>query len=66
MTRYTAMKCPCGHPTCKAWMVDPVAAVQSVRFTEAQARAVAATALATGLLMWAGLACLAVCVAHFF
>ncbi len=42
MTRYTAMKCPCGHPTCKAWMVDPVAAVQSVRFTEAQARAVAA------------------------
>lgn len=39
--KYRAFPCPCGHPSCKAWMVDPVAAVQCVRFTEPQARATA-------------------------
>jgi hypothetical protein len=39
--QYKAEPCPCGHPSCKAWHVWPVAAVQSVRFTEAQAYAVA-------------------------
>ncbi len=38
---YSARRCPCGHPSCKSWHVDPVAAVQSVSFTEEQARAVA-------------------------
>lgn len=40
-TTYKAIPCPCGHRTCKNWLVDPVAAVQSVSFTEAQAKAVA-------------------------
>jgi len=39
---YSAVKCPCGHPVCKSWLVDPVAAVQGVHFTEAQAKFVAA------------------------
>lgn len=33
-------KCPCGHPVCKDWHVHPEAAVQSVKFTESQARQV--------------------------
>jgi len=41
ITTYRAIRCPCGHKSCTAWMVDPVAAVQSVRFTERQAKAVA-------------------------
>lgn len=36
-----AMKCPCGHRACKAWMVAPQAAVQGVRFTQEEAEAVA-------------------------
>lgn len=36
-----AIKCPCGHRTCTAWMVDPEAAVQGVLFTEEEAMAVA-------------------------
>lgn len=39
---YRAIRCPCGHPVCKAWMVDPAAATQGVYFSEAQAHAVAA------------------------
>lgn len=39
---YTAIRCPCGHPSCKNWMVDDVAAIQGVAFTEKQAKAVAA------------------------
>lgn len=39
--KYRAMKCPCGHLVCNNWFVDPVAAVQCVSFTEAQAKAVA-------------------------
>lgn len=39
---YRAIPCPCGHRACTSWMVDPVAAVQGVRFTQAQAEAVAA------------------------
>ena len=39
--RYTATKCPCGHPACKHWHVDPIAAVQGVAFTEAQANFIA-------------------------
>jgi len=42
MTVYRAMPCPCGHKTCRAWMVNPVAAVQGVSFTRDQAEAVAA------------------------
>lgn len=38
---YRAIRCPCGHRACKSWMVDPVAAVQGVRFDERQARSVA-------------------------
>jgi len=36
---FRAAKCPCGQ--CKNWFVYPVAAVQSVRFSEEQAKAVA-------------------------
>ena len=36
-----AIPYPCGHPACRAWMVSPQAAVQGVRFTEGEARAVA-------------------------
>ncbi len=38
---YTISKCPCGNRVCKNWHVDPVAAIQGVKFTEEQARAVA-------------------------
>lgn len=38
---YRAIKCPCGSPNCKNWLVDPVAAYQGVSFTEHQAKAVA-------------------------
>ena len=41
-TQYRAMPCPCGHSACKSWFVDPVAAVQCVRFTRKQAERVAA------------------------
>jgi len=40
-TVFRAMKCPCGHKACTSWFVDPVAAVQCVRFTKEQAEAVA-------------------------
>lgn len=33
---FTAVRCPCGHPACKNWFVEPVAAV-----TEEQAKAIA-------------------------
>lgn len=36
-----AIKCPCGHRACTAWMVDPEAAVQGVRFTQEEAELVA-------------------------
>ena len=36
--KYKAIPCPCGHPVCKNWLVEPVAALQGVSFTEAQAR----------------------------
>lgn len=36
-----AFPCPCGHQSCKNWMVSDVAAFQGVSFTEQQARAVA-------------------------
>lgn len=39
---YRAVQCPCGHRACKDWHVDPAASVQGVRFTEDQAKAVAA------------------------
>lgn len=39
---HRAEPCGCRHPTCSAWHVSPCAAVQSVRFSEEQARAVAA------------------------
>jgi hypothetical protein len=38
---YRAIRCPCGHRGCSSWMVEPVAAIQGVSLTEAQARAVA-------------------------
>lgn len=38
---FRAVPCPCGYPSCKSWFVDPVASVQCVSFTEAEARAVA-------------------------
>lgn len=41
MKPYTAFKCPCGHPACKSWLIDPAAAVEGVRFTQRQAEAVA-------------------------
>lgn len=40
-TTYRAIPCPCGQRGCSSWMVDPIAAVQGVGFTEHQARAVA-------------------------
>jgi len=39
---YRADRCPCGQRGCSSWHVWPVAAVQGVRFTEKQAKAVAA------------------------
>lgn len=42
MAYYTAEKCPCGSSTCKYWLVDPVASIQGVGFTEAQAKFIAA------------------------
>lgn len=41
MEKHFAVRCQCGHPSCTAWHVTPCAAVQCVRFTEKQARAVA-------------------------
>jgi len=38
---YVISQCPCGSPFCTDWHVDPVAAVQGVKFTKAQAKAVA-------------------------
>jgi hypothetical protein len=38
---YTPERCPCGHKVCKDWHVWPVAAIQGVSFTKAQATAVA-------------------------
>ena len=38
----TAIKCDCGHKSCKAWHVSPEADVQGVRFTQEEALAVAA------------------------
>lgn len=40
-TTYAAVQCPCGHPACRDWHVSPVAEMQGVKFTEAQAHAVA-------------------------
>lgn len=40
--RYCASRCPCGAAACKSWHVEPVAALQGVSFTQAQAEAVAA------------------------
>lgn len=42
MDIWTPIPCPCGHPSCRNWLVDPVAAVQSVRFTKEEAFLVAA------------------------
>jgi hypothetical protein len=38
---FRATPCCCGHPTCRAWHVAPVANVQGVSFTEHQAKLVA-------------------------
>lgn len=38
---YWASRCPCMRRSCRDWHVEPVAALQGVSFTEAQARAVA-------------------------
>jgi hypothetical protein len=40
---YSISRCPCGDKTCEDWHVDPVAAVQGVKFTEQQAQYVAAS-----------------------
>lgn len=34
-------RCRCGHRVCNDWHVSPEAALQGVKFTEKQARAVA-------------------------
>ena len=39
---HQAEKCPCGHQSCRQWHVTGVAQVQGVRFTETEAKAVAA------------------------
>ncbi|NJL71045.1 MAG: hypothetical protein HC888_05230 [Candidatus Competibacteraceae bacterium] len=41
MMAHYAFPCPCRHPACKSWMVEGVADVQGVNFTEQQARVVA-------------------------
>ena len=41
MTHYRAGPCPCEDDFCKDWHVEPVAAMQGVKFTEAQAKKVA-------------------------
>lgn len=40
--KYRAIMCGCGHRSCTDWHVSHVANIQSVHFTESQARAVAA------------------------
>lgn len=42
MGPYVVSRCSCGQRGCSDWHVSPVAAVQCVKFTEKQARAVAA------------------------
>lgn len=42
MGPYVVSRCPCGQRGCSDWHVSPVAAVQCVKFTEKQARVVAA------------------------
>ena len=39
---YRAVSCPCGHGSCRSWLVEPVAAVQGVSLTREQAELVAA------------------------
>lgn len=40
---WRAQPCPCGDEFCSAWHVEPVAAVQGVTFTEAEAKIAAAS-----------------------
>ena len=40
MPTYRAVPCPCNYHTCRNWLVEPVAAVQCVAFTQKQAEAV--------------------------
>lgn len=40
---YRAIPCPCGAAVCKNWLVDPVAAIQGVAFSQVQAEFVAET-----------------------
>jgi len=42
-TGWRATHCPCGHDGCRSWHVSPVAAIQGVSFTEAEARLAAAS-----------------------
>jgi hypothetical protein len=42
MPPYTIHRCPCGDPDCKHWHISGIADDWGVRFTEAQAKAVAA------------------------
>lgn len=39
---FHAVRCPCGAAACRNWLVSPVANVQGVSFTQAQAETVAA------------------------
>jgi len=37
---FKAVPCPCGNPHCRSWLVEPVADVRGVNFTQEQAEAV--------------------------
>lgn len=47
MPKFTVSRCPCGHPACNDFHINPVAAVQGVKFTSLQAEIVAAVLNAT-------------------
>lgn len=40
---WKAVKCPCNHSRCNSWMVEPVAALQGLSMTEAEAHVMAAS-----------------------
>lgn len=46
-----AEKCPCGHRACTDWHVGPHAAVQGVRFSEQEAKVLAAVLSGTAIVV---------------
>lgn len=51
MAEYQAQRCPCGHPSCKNWIISRVADVQGVSFTQVQAEIVARVLSGTAIVV---------------